>query len=518
MTKRSNQTLRCYLKKPLQQYSGNSFFDIVSEELCVFPTEHRLDEGNNRLYTIDRHGESVVFYGSSEKLLEYFVFPTVVDEQTQPQTIQGPMGPQGPAGPPGKDGRNGTDGAIGRIGPIGPRGVQGEAGVVGEPGPQGPQGPQSEAGAEGKQGIQGPQGEPGTQGPQGEAGPQGPQGEPGPPGEAGPQGSQGPQGEPGPQGPQGEAGPQGEVGPQGPQGEAGPQGPQGEAGPQGADGRDGADGKDGEPGEAGPRGPQGEVGPQGPQGEAGPQGPQGETGLLDAAYPLVYDRSKKHLKLDTRTFEKYFSNRGSMVSSGGGVGEAFKFVSVSGQSGLTAVAYVAETLTLEAGYHVDLYTDPTTNTVSIHANDFTYGSNAPTNGITSGSRWMDSDSGIEYTYAPAGTGGSYVWLQPAVPNKAVASVMSTVSVTGATYSATLLDYYIGVNRTGTCTVTLPSGAQTGMEVVVKDESGHAGDGVHRAITIVGATAADTIDNQNSAILNISNGALHFIYRAGWRII
>jgi hypothetical protein len=65
---------------------------------------------------------------------------------------------------------------------------------------------------------------------------------------------------------------------------------------------------------------------------------------------------------------------------------------------------------------------------------------------------------------------------------------------------------------------LPSSPETGREIVVKDESGNAGNGVNRYITIVGATAAHKIDNQSSAIINLDNAGLHLIYRNGWRII
>jgi hypothetical protein len=130
---------------------------------------------------------------------------------------------------------------------------------------------------------------------------------------------------------------------------------------------------------------------------------------------------------------------------------------------------------------------------------------------------MDSDTGSEYVYVRAGSGGAGVWVQPSVPAPTV-SILATASVTGATYAALYSDYYIGVNCTGAATITLPSNPETGRSVVVKDESGHAGDGIGRAITVVGATAADTIDNQTSAVLNVSNGALQFIYRGGWRII
>jgi len=527
MIDRHNDPLRCYLRKPLGNYSGDCWFEIVNEEKCLFPNEYRLDSGDCKLYTNDKYGESVVFYGSAEQLLEYFVLPSIKqDIQENTAAVPGPIGPQGARGERGEQGLQGPQGKIGPIGPRGPqgeRGEQGVAGVRGEAGPQGVQGPQGERGEAGPQGVQGPQGE------RGEAGPQGVQGKIGPIGPIGPQGPRGERGEAGPKGERGEAGPQGVQGPQGERGEAGPKGERGEAGPQGVQGPQGERGEvgpKGERGEAGPQGVQGEVGPRGAQGEAGPQGPQGpqgETGLLEVAYPLIYDKPKKFLKIDTRAFEKYFSDRGSLVSSGGGVGEAFKFVSVTGafnpigQSGLTAVAYAAETLTLEAGYNVTLQTNASTNTIKIESNDFNYGATPPATGITSGNRWMDSDTGIEYVYVPAATGGAYIWMQPNIPLPTV-SILATVSVTGATYAAVYSDYYIGVNCTGPCTVTLPYNPETGRSVVVKDESGHAGDGIHRAITIVGANVADTIDNQTSAILNISNGALQFIYRAGWRII
>ena len=496
MTEDNDQILRCYLKKPLQSYSGNSCFQIVNEQSCIFPIEYHLDEGEQKICTIDSYGQSVVFYGTAQKILEYFALPTVNTKTTIKETVQtvaGPAGPQGPRGFAGKDGRDGAAGLPGKMGPIGPRGADGKDGRDGKDGEPGPPGPQGESGV---------QGEPGP------VGPAGPQGEPG---------VRGAQGEPGIQGAQGEPGPQGEPGVQGAQGEPGPAGPQG---PQGSQGEPGVQGAQGEPGPAGPQGPRG---PQGERGERGEVGPQGESGLLDVAYPLIYDKPKKFLKIDTRAFEKYFKDRGSLVSSGGGVGEAFKFISVTGpfnptgQSGLTAVAYAAETLTLEAGYNVTLQTNASTNTIKIESNDFNYGATPPATGITSGNRWMDSDTGIEYVYVPAATGGAYIWMQPNIPLPTV-SILATISVTGATYAAVYSDYYIGVNCTGPCTVTLPYNPETGRSVVVKDESGHAGDGIHRAITIVGANVADTIDNQTSAVLNISNGALQFIYRAGWRII
>jgi hypothetical protein len=149
---------------------------------------------------------------------------------------------------------------------------------------------------------------------------------------------------------------------------------------------------------------------------------------------------------------------------------------------------------------------------------FTYTTTAPV-GATLGDRWMDSDNGIEYIYI--NDGNSNQWVQPTNTggsNPTSISILATTSVTGATYAALASDYYIGVSYAGPVTITLPTNPETGREIVVKDESGNAGGGTSRRITIVGATAAHTIDNQSSAIINLDNAGLHFIYRSGWRII
>jgi hypothetical protein len=149
---------------------------------------------------------------------------------------------------------------------------------------------------------------------------------------------------------------------------------------------------------------------------------------------------------------------------------------------------------------------------------FTYDTTAPS-GATQGDRWMDSDNGIEYVYV--NDGDSSQWVQPTNTGGSSTtsiSILATTSVTGATYAALPSDYYIGVSYAGPVTVTLPTNPETGREIVVKDESGNAGYGVTRQITIVGATAANKIDNQSSAIINLDNAGLHFIYRNGWRII
>lgn len=158
-------------------------------------------------------------------------------------------------------------------------------------------------------------------------------------------------------------------------------------------------------------------------------------------------------------------------------------------------------------------------TVTSGGSAFSYTQDAPTYSPKSvGDRWMDSDTGIEYVWI--NDGDSSQWIQPtntAQGGGSKISVLQTVSITGATYAATPLDYYIGVSFAGQSLITLPAAPETGREMVVKDESGHAGDNINRWITIRGAGSAK-IDNQDAAILNISNGGLHFIYRNGWRII
>ena len=76
----------------------------------------------------------------------------------------------------------------------------------------------------------------------------------------------------------GEKGDPGPVGPVGPQGETGPHGPTGATGATGPKGETGPRGEQGLQGIQGERGPQGAQGPQGEKGDAGPQGPKGETG------------------------------------------------------------------------------------------------------------------------------------------------------------------------------------------------------------------------------------------------
>jgi len=82
----------------------------------------------------------------------------------------------------------------------------------------------------------------------------------------------------------------------------------------------------------------------------------------------------------------------------------------------------------------------------------------------------------------------------------------------SSYTVTRRDYYVGVNVNTSTSIVLPmSGIKAGRSLIIKDESGRCSK---NEITIAG-----TIDNDTSgAILAIDNGALHLIYRQGWRII
>ena len=373
----------------------------------------------------------------------------------------------------------------------------------------------------------------------------------------------------GPQGPQGEQGPIGPIGPRGPQGEQGLRGEQGPQGPQGEQGHQGPQGEQGPIGPIGPIGPQGEQGPKGVKGDPGPQGFKGEPGkspIIKANYPLVLEDQelsfdskgfKEDLtklvktKLDAQTVAQNFQwlNTGSV--GGGAVGiydngaRVIKSVNdlnfkgdgvtvtrkgkqvdieiTGGGGGGISGDYVKYVngltggVTLAAGANVTLTT--TGNTITISSSPgFTYTAETPVYTPTIGDRWMDSDTGVEYVWI--NDGDSTQWIQPtntAQASTSKVSILQTISITGATYAATALDYYIGVSYAGQSVITLPAAPETGREMVVKDESGHAGDNINRWITICGASPTK-IDNQDTAILNISNGGLHFIYNNGWRII
>lgn len=129
-----------------------------------------------------------------------------------------------------------------------------------------------------------------------------------------------------------------------------------------------------------------------------------------------------------------------------------------------------------------------------------------------GDRWFRPSSGVLYNYVEEN--GNKFWIEI---SGSFSPFTKTVTVIGPTYASNIYDEYIGVSYGGTCSIILPPNPDTGKNITVKDESGHAGD-PYKYITISGATGSDTIDRQSSAIININNASLQFVYRNGWRIV
>lgn len=146
--------------------------------------------------------------------------------------------------------------------------------------------------------------------------------------------------------------------------------------------------------------------------------------------------------------------------------------------------------------------------------DFHFQSTPPS-GMVVGSRWMDSNTGIEYTYI--NDGDSYQWVQSPASSRFGTGYQNTKVVASSGYTVVDSDYYIGVNYSGIVNVYIPSDVPDGRVLIIKDESGYAGY-ANRYITISGAAVSGLIDNANTAVININNAAIQMIYRGGWRII
>lgn len=487
-------------------------FTVVSESEAVYPFVYRRGDGNKKVCLFNEDVGHVVLVGDPLKIDMMF---SVVERHTpkeitlvekirkeKPQEVteqsQGFSGIPGAQGEKGERGERGYNGFPGERGPVGEKGDQGEPGEKGEKGDIGETGSRGEPGEQGDVGPQGIQGEQGIQGIQGEQGIQGIQG------------IQGDRGEPGRQGEQGTKGEKGERGSQGLQGTEGKKGERGEVGQNGIDGKNGKDGKDGN------RGPKGERGIKGDKGDIGPKGDIGESALLDVQYPLVLDKTTKIVSLDSKNLldrlQKVFAPLANpnfdmskfdwLAASGGGVGVKFngKYI----RSTINDIDFRGSRVSVTqagGGVIVDI------------KGRFYEQDDAPT-GMIAGDMWFDTNAGILYHAVTDDSG--IIWID-FIGNGALNAVYNTTSVAGATYYASPNDYYIGVSYAGPVTVILPGNIVNGKEMVVKDESGHAGDGVNRKITIQGSTGHN-IDNQSSAILNLNNGAIQMIYRNGWRII
>lgn len=90
-------------------------------------------------------------------------------------------------------------------------------------------------------------------------------------------------------------------------------------------------------------------------------------------------------------------------------------------------------------------------------------------------------------------------------------VNKTITVTSNSYTFLSDDYYVGINYAGPVTINIPSYANNGKQIIIKDESGHCSQ---YPITVNG-----NVDNDAGGfILKIDNGGIQMIYNNGWRII
>jgi hypothetical protein len=514
-----------------------------------------------------------------EKPVVRLVEKTILRETIPQIGSQGEMGPTGiigargekgdtgEKGDKGDQGNKGDQGEIGPVGEIGPPGIQGVQGIQGPHGQDGSIGPQGDVGPQGLVGPQGIQGKPGSNGQNGKDGIQGAIGPQGPMGEKGDRGEKGEKGDRGQNGNQGISGVAGAVGQKGEKGDKGDKGDIGVSPVITAEypvilkeGKISFDAQkltslldqfknqdiqkaiDSFAKTATPGG--------------------GGLGILFLGSRVLKSVNDINFTGSGVTVIQRGKGVEVNISGGGGGGDVNQLIAGAGITlsppGGTGSVTITNLLSLKAvpgaiqfanddvndlAANQYLKFDVNNTTLEVPSilkltgvsslpayiefkngtlqetapNTFTYGVTAAA-GFTQGDRWMSSDTGIEYVYV--NDGNSPQWVQPTntSSNSTPVSILGTVGVTGATYTASVVDYYIGVSYAGPVTVTLPVAPETGREIVVKDESGNAGNGVTRQITIVGATSAHKIDNQSSAIINLDNAALHFLYRNGWRII
>ena len=411
------------------------------------------------------------------------------------------------------------------------QGERGDRGTRGYTGVQGDKGDRGEKGDQGEQGPAGITGERGQQGEQGVAGVQGEKGDKGDTGSSGADGVQGIQGKKGDKGDRGEKGLQGVQGKKGDTGLAGKKGDKGEKGDRGEQGLRGVTGARGETGVAGKRGADGadgKAGAKGAKGAKGDKGSTGDSGIISAKFPLVYDAAEKTISIDEARLDKILKkilgggkvspqDMGWLASTGGG-GKVAVYINGSKITpDVRTLDFTGAGVTAsKVGGKVTINFTGTGGGTAAAGTNFYYQQSPPAtvDGVTIGSRWMDSDNGQEYIYI--NDGNTQQWVQPAIPNVISSVVHTVVTISAATYEASNLDYYIGISSGGLTTITLPEGPAYGREVIVKDEAGEAHKTSHH-ITVVGADSA-LIDNQASTVIDTDYGSKHFIYNSGWRII
>ena len=202
---------------------------------------------------------------------------------------------------------------------------------------------------------------------------------------------------------EGPEGPRGADGSSGMHGMPGDKGDIGEKGDKGDFGEKGDKGDIGEKGDKGDIGKDGKPGPRGERGNKGDIGNQGPGGLVEAQFPLKYDKNKKKITLDTKTLNKILSvptgQHGPdwpamndwLAAAGGAVGVRYKDNPL-----ITSVEDINFT---GSGVNVTRYGNNRDIKIDIDGSNFSYGDDAPAD-PSFGDRWYEIDTGVLYTFVP----------------------------------------------------------------------------------------------------------------------
>ena len=162
---------------------------------------------------------------------------------------------------------------------------------------------------------------------------------------------------------------------------------------------------------------------------------------------------------------------------------------------------------------------PSTLAIASDLIPFFYQETAPSSpDLIVGSRWIDSDTGIEYVYVD--DGNTKQWMQPvsSSPSSPFLSLRNTVGTTAINYQSLSTDQYIGVLTPTGMTLILPENPFNGLEIIVKDEYGVERYEIFNNIRIIPNNPLDTIDGNNEIFISNDHGSFQFLYRNGWHII
>ena len=133
-----------------------------------------------------------------------------------------------------------------------------------------------------------------------------------------------------------------------------------------------------------------------------------------------------------------------------------------------------------------------------------------------GSRWINSDTGIEYVWIYDGS--NYNWIQP---SQLWSSQYITNEITTSTYSTSFMYEYYGVTYdSGICTVYLPAAISPnddGKFITIADEVGGISS-FSRGINVIGS-GTQSINGYSDILMKVNNMSLTFMFRNNnWKTI